>query len=181
MAALGRAVQENLADRGVSRSGWRPLESLRARGGSCTKAIPATPDGYPESFAYDEKSRTLRVGAGEFAPVTPEVWGFSVSGLEVVKSWLAYRMKEGAGKRSSPLDKIRPERWTSRMTDELLELLWVLEASVALFPELARTLDEIVAGDLILAGELPRPTADERKPPKPDDNPARRKIGEAAN
>lgn len=144
----------------------------------CTKAIPATPEGYPESFAYDEESRTLRVGAGEFAPVAPEVWGFSVSGLEVVRSWLAYRMKEGAGKRSSPLDQIRPERWTSRMTDELLELLWVLEATVALFPELARTLDEIVASDLFLATELPQPKAEERKPPKPDQNPAQGRLGE---
>ena len=146
----------------------------------CTKAIPATPDGYPETFACDEETRTLRVGAGEFAPVAPEVWGFSVSGLEVVKSWLAYRMKEGAGKRSSPLDKIRPERWTSRMTDELLELLWVLEATVALFPELARTLDEIVASDLFLGAELPKPSDDERKPPKPDDHAGQRKIGEPA-
>ena len=155
-----------------------PGERLPHGQARCTKAIPATPDGYPESFAYDEDNRTLRVGAGEFAPVAPEVWGFSVSGLEVVKSWLAYRMKEGAGKRSSPLDEIRPERWTSRMTDELLELLWVLEATVALFPELARTLDEIVASDLFLATELPQPRAEERKPPKPDEHPAQRRLGE---
>ena len=29
-------------------------------------------------------------------------------------------MRKGAGKKSSPLDDIRPERWTSRFTTELL-------------------------------------------------------------
>jgi hypothetical protein len=64
------------------------------------------------------------------------------------------------------------------MTDELLELLWVLEATVALFPELAQTLAEIVAGDLFLAAELPQPTGEERKPPKAGDSPSQSRIDE---
>ena len=35
----------------------------------------------------------LRVGAGEFAPVSKAVFTFSVSGLEVVNSWLRYLMR----------------------------------------------------------------------------------------
>lgn len=50
-----------------------------------TVAVPTTPEGYPDRFSYDPQSRTLHVGAGEFAPVSPEVWGFSVSGLEVLR------------------------------------------------------------------------------------------------
>jgi hypothetical protein len=65
-----------------------------------------------------------------FGPVAPEVWEFEISGLKAVQSWLGYRMKKRAGKKSSPLDDIRPERWTPKMTDELLELLWVLEATL---------------------------------------------------
>ncbi len=130
------------------------------------RAVPSKPEGYPEAFRYDDGTSTLHVGAGEFAPVDREIWGFSVSGLEVVKSWLAYRMKAGAGKKSSPLDEIRPERWTAAVTQELLELLWVLEATVALFPALAALLDEVVAGEAIPASELPRPSAEEREPPR---------------
>lgn len=97
----------------------------------------------------------LRVGEGEF----------SVSGLQVVKSWLSYRMKGGAGRASSPLDEIRPDRWPAAMSQELLELLWVLEATVAMFPELRQTLEAIVAGETFRAEELPQPTAAERQPP----------------
>ncbi|MBN1867679.1 N-6 DNA methylase [Candidatus Sumerlaeota bacterium] len=96
----------------------------------CAKAVPGHAEGYPEDFDYNENTRTLRVGDGEFAPVAPEVFAFEVSGLKVVQSWLKYRMKRGAGKKSSPLDDIRPERWASQFTTELLELLWVLEATV---------------------------------------------------
>ncbi|MDP1671477.1 MAG: hypothetical protein Q8L63_05255, partial [Alphaproteobacteria bacterium] len=85
--------------------------------------------------------------------------------LKVVQSWLGYRMKKRAGKKSSPLDDIRPERWTPRMTDEFLELLWVLEATLAMEPELSATLDKIVAGPCFKAAELPTPAEAERKAP----------------
>jgi hypothetical protein len=71
--------------------------------------------------------RSWPIGDGIFGAVPEEVWEFEVSGLKVVQSWLAYRMKKRAGKKSSPLDDIRPERWTPRMTDELLEMLWVVQ------------------------------------------------------
>jgi len=121
----------------------------------CTKAVPGDADGYPESFEYNDATRTLRVGDGEFAPVAPEVFTFEVSGLKVVQSWLKYRMKKGAGKKSSPLDDIRPERWTSQFTTELLELLWVLEATIDGYAEQAALLDAILASDCIRADELP--------------------------
>ncbi len=63
---------------------------------------------YPETFRYDAAKQELHVGEGVFTDVRPEVWNFSVSGFEVVKSWLAYRMRDRAGKSSSPLDAIRP-------------------------------------------------------------------------
>jgi len=135
----------------------------------CTVAIPSRPEDYPASFEFDQASQTIRVGTGEFAPVEPQVFNFSVSGLEVVKSWLGYRMKEGAGKRSSPLDEIRPTRWTAELTDELLELLWVLEATVAMFPALSENLDRVLESALFSEAELPKPTEAERKPPSEDD------------
>ena len=130
------------------------------------KAIPDTPDGYPEEYSYDEENRTLKVGSGEIRPVSAEVYGYNVSGLEVVKSWLGYRKKNPTGRKSSPLDEIRPERWTGEMTRELLELLWVLEATVEKEPEFEELLAEITSSEVFTADELPEPTEEERKPPK---------------
>jgi len=131
----------------------------------CVKPVPGDPDGYPESFEYNDATRTLRVGGGEFRPVAPEVFAFEVSGLKVVQSWLKYRMKKGAGKKSSPLDKIRPERWTSQFTTELLELLWVLEATVEGYPQQAALLEAVVSGPCFRADELPAVPEDARTPP----------------
>ncbi|HXG39538.1 MAG TPA: type ISP restriction/modification enzyme, partial [Candidatus Limnocylindrales bacterium] len=128
-----------------------------------TAGIPSRPDAYPDEFTYEAETKTLHVGSGSFTPVEPEVWSFSISGLQVVRSWLAYRMKSGAGRRSSPLDEIRPERWTAQLTEELLELLWVIEATLALYPELSRLLAEIVAGPVFEAVELPSPSPEERR------------------
>lgn len=129
------------------------------------KPIPQTPDGYPAQHSYDEEKRELRVGEGVFAPVSPEVRALSVSGLDVIGSWLDYRMKAGAGRRSSPLDDIRPEIWPEQFTTELLELLWVLERTVALGPELDAMLEAIVSARTIPASELPAPTDDKRLAP----------------
>jgi hypothetical protein len=78
-------------------------------------------------------------------------------------------MKKGARKKSkSPsLDDIRPERWTSQFTTELLELLWVLEATVEGYPEQTDLLDAVIAGPCFRAAELPAVPDDARKPPVP--------------
>jgi hypothetical protein len=101
----------------------------------CIVGTPTTVENYPEEFSYDAKTQELKVGQGIFANVRPEIWEFSISGLEVVKSWLAYRMKKGAGKKSSPLDDIRPQNW--QFDDELLDLRWVLDLTIDLYPELS--------------------------------------------
>ena len=126
----------------------------------CVVGTPTSPQEYPETYRYNASNQTLYVGKGEFCPVPPEVWEFSVSGLQVVKSWLGYRMRQRAGRRSSPLDDIRPDSW--QFDDELLNLLWVLEHTVALFPQLTRLLDDIVQGPLFAAFDFPQPASDER-------------------
>jgi len=132
----------------------------------CTVAVPGETDGYPETFAYNDETATLHIGAGEFTPVAPELYAFEVSGLKVVQSWLKYRMKKGAGRKSSPLDEIRPARWTSQFTTELLELLWVLEATLAAYPEQAQLLQEVVAGDCFQLDELPSVPEEMRNAPR---------------
>ena len=129
----------------------------------CTRAVSGgVPESYPETFQYDSATRTLRVGVGEFAPVAPTVYEFEVSGLKVVQSWLKYRMRKGAGRKSSSLDDVRPERWTSRLDTELLELLWVLEATIESYPEQERLLDAVIESGCFQADELP-PVPDEMR------------------
>lgn len=132
----------------------------------CLKAIPDDESGYPEKISYDPVKKEIHFGDGVFGPVAPDVYEFEVSGLKVMQSWMAYRRKSGAGKRSSPLDEIRQRRWTAQMTDEFLELLWVLEHTAALFPDLKKLLKKIVSGPCFSAADLPQPAAAERDPPK---------------
>ena len=128
----------------------------------CTKGVSS--DRYPEGWSYDPRTRVLRVGDGEFSPVAPDVWDYSVSGLQTLKSWLDYRKFKRAGRVSSPLDDIRPAQWS--FTQELIELLWVLEHTLALQPNGSELLDEVMQSDLFTADELPFPTDEERRPPK---------------
>lgn len=151
---------------------FRPesADELPAGTAKAIKGVPSDPEKYPETFDYRMISKEILVGEGRFGPVTPEIWEFEVSGLKVVQSWLAYRMKKRFGKKSSPLDNIRPNHWTARMTDEFLELLWVLEATLAMEPELASVLNTVVSGPCFKESELPNPSDDERKPPKGSDD-----------
>ena len=85
--------------------------------------------------------------------------------MQFVQRWLAGRMRDRSGKRSSPLDDIRPERWT--FDDELLSLLWVLEHSVARYPAHAILLKKIIASKQLTAADIDQPTFAERAGPRP--------------
>jgi hypothetical protein len=130
----------------------------------CRVRTPATDEGYPESFAYDVQKQELMVGTGVFEQVRPEVWNFSVSGLKVVESWHGYRMKKRSGKKSSPLDDIRPKSW--QFDEELLQLLWVLDATVDRLPALGVLFEELLKADHFTASDFPAPTDAERQGPK---------------
>ncbi len=132
----------------------------------CTKAVSDQESEYPNEYHYEENSRNLHVGDGVFAPVPLEVWEFEVSGLKVVQSWLGYRMKERSGKKSSPLDDIRPRVWTREFTRELLELLWVLELTTAGYPKQKQLFEAVLEGELFTASELPAVPDEAREAPK---------------
>jgi hypothetical protein len=100
---------------------------------------------YPTGYVYDAGTQSLRVGETGFAPVTADVWGYAVSGYPVVRGWLRRRLHRQP---RSELDTILPETWT--LSHELLELLWLVEATLRMEPELDLVLDAIVAG-----GSLP--------------------------
>lgn len=132
----------------------RPRNRIPRGAARCAAAMPEDPDAYPTEFKYDPARQRLLVGSGEFGPVSQSVWDFEVSGLKVVASWLGYRMKDRRGRKSSPLDDIGPERWTAEFTTELLQLLWVLEATLGQYPEQAALLESVLESELLPAKRL---------------------------
>jgi hypothetical protein len=119
--------------------------------GSAAARVPAgdtrciQPPEHLNSFAYDPEQHTLRVGGGAFGPLAPAVWDYSVSGLPIVRAWLRQRTLRKATRGRSQLDAIALHNWTPALTRELLEVIWVLEATIALEPQLDAVLDEIVS------------------------------------
>lgn len=132
----------------------------------CVKAVSDKEDKYPNVYSYDEASRTISVGDGRFSPVSQAVWDFEVSGFKVVQSWLGYRMRDRKGKKSSPLDNIHPKVWSYDFTREFLELLWVLEKTVAEYPVQKKLFDRVLRTDLFTADELPMISDKAREGPK---------------
>lgn len=124
----------------------------------------------PSHLAYAAVAQTLTIGDGVLGGVRPEVWEFRVSRMQVVKKWLGYRTRRGAGRAArsaNPLDQIRPAQWPPEWSGELLDLLRVLTLTVELWPAQEQLLTRICSGPLILAAELPVPTAAERREPRP--------------
>lgn len=119
-------------------------------------------------IGYDEESGTITLGDGMVGGVRPEVWTFSVSGMQVVPKWLGYRTRKGTGRAASSdsaLDKIRPAEWADEWNDELLDLLRILTITMERQDSLADLLARVCDGELISADDLPQPAAAERMPP----------------
>jgi hypothetical protein len=116
------------------------LHSYRRVPRGLARCVAAVGDEYPTSFTYDPVRECLTVGSGRFEPVTRNAWNYVVSGYRVLNAWLAKRVRRHG---RSPLDGIVPERWT--LTDELLELVWLLEATCDAEPALDTLLDEVVS------------------------------------
>ena len=119
-------------------------------------------------ISYDADSHSVTIADGLVTGVRPEVWGFEVSGMPVVRKWLGYRTAKGAGKAassSSALDRIRPEEWPDAWNDELLDLLRLLTITLDQQEALTELLDRICDGPLVAADELPHPSDAERRPP----------------
>ncbi len=133
----------------------------------CLRAPGAQPDGVRH---VDETLQLWRgeVCVGVFAPVPAAVWLHSLSGYAPVAAWVAARLQGGAGRRSSPLDAIQSERWSAATSEELLALLWTVEATLALASEQAAALTAACVGPNWAAEVFPRPTAAERREPSAD-------------
>lgn len=126
--------------------------------------IPATEASMPATITHssDTKSRraegdsddTLYVGDARFRPVPASVWGYTVGGRSVLKSWFDYRRPEPAGKRTSPLDDVNTKRWSRSDTEEMIRLLGLLQRLVDIEPLQADLVARVVAGGLISVDAL---------------------------
>lgn len=129
----------------------------------------------PNAISYDAENEELYVGDGVVTGVTQAVRDFEVSGMNILDRWLGARTRKGigraAGARATPLDKIRPEVWEDSWNDELLDLVRVLTFSLDRGEEQQLLLDEVLAGELFSAAELPQPTKEDRSVPDPASSP----------
>jgi hypothetical protein len=154
-------------------AGRPPCESMPGRP-RVIVPIPGSEEEMPDSMIYDASSARLCIGPGQIGPVSGAVWAYEVSGMKIVKHWFDYRRRNPKGRRGgSPLDNLTATRWTRAVTDELRDLVAVLEGCVALEPEQAELLEQIVAGPLITADDLetagvtpPPPETQKATPPE---------------
>ena len=127
-----------------------------------------TPREMPETASairYHPSSHVLEVGRGRVAGVLPQVWGFAVSGMPVVRKWIGYRCARRAGrggKSNNPLDLVGMTVWPEEWSVELLDLLRVLTLTVAAREEQGELLMKICAGRTVSAADLPVPGRAER-------------------
>lgn len=108
----------------------------------------------PDHITYDPEKETLTVSAGNWTNVRKEVRDYAVGGVNVIDSWMGYRLAKPKGKRTSPLNDLNVTVWPSEWSVELSELLSVLTLLVDLEPELQSLLDGVVDGPLVTKDEL---------------------------
>ena len=126
---------------------------------------------YPNEFSYNPESKELHVGNGRIGSIDPKIWNYEISRSRVVESWLGYRMKKPRGRKSSKLDYIRPRHCSADMTTTLISLVWILEATLNMEPELESILQAVIKSKCFRADDLPIPSEAQKKPPKSVANP----------
>ena len=123
-------------------------------------AISTRPERFPNRIDHDAAARRLKVGDGFIDNVPPAVWGYEVSGKQVLVQWFSYRRHDrsrpviGDRRPPSALDKVQPDGWLAEYTTELMNVLHVLGRLVALEPHQADLLSRICDGPLLSADDL---------------------------
>jgi Type ISP C-terminal specificity domain len=118
---------------------------------SASGAIFQDPAAMPDTISYDAIQKKLVIGEGYVDNVEPSVWGYEVSGKQVLLQWFSYRKANrerpiiGDRRPPSPLGEIQPEYWLAEYTTELINLLNVLSLRVDLEPIQAALLEKICA------------------------------------
>ena len=123
-------------------------------------AIPSAPEPLPDDMDYDAGKQRLVIGKGHIDNVTPAMWGYEISGKNVLRQWFSYRRRDrskpiiGDRRPPSPLDKVQPDGWLAEYTSDLLDLLNLLGRLVLLEPKQADLLTRVADAELITAEKL---------------------------
>ncbi len=135
----------------------RPLRILPGRP-NVLQPIPGSPEQLPGKMEYRPFDNCLILGWDHFGcigPVTPGAAEYEISGMRIVSHWFDYRKRNPSGRRgASDLDTENLRRWTNQMTEELRDLIAVLEGCVSLEQRQADLLDRIVRGPILSTAEL---------------------------
>lgn len=107
-----------------------------------------------DDYSYDPARQTLHFGGGSWGPVLPGAMEYNTAGKKTVNAWFSYRKKNPVGKKTSPLDSIVAEQWSPNWSEELAELLTVLNRLVVLEADQTALLDEILDGETFTREEL---------------------------
>ena len=108
----------------------------------------------PNGVEYDADTEEVVLGNGRFGPVPREVFEYEVGGRKILKSWVAYRSADPAGKRTSPLDDVNPNAWEHSWTQDLIEVLSAVRRVVELESAQASLLTRILEGPIASSEEL---------------------------
>ena len=160
--ALGREVVwlHTYGERFADPKAGRPASAPRLPKGEMpaipkSGAIPGAPQPLPDAMSYDPAAERLHIGTGYVDHVTPAMWAYDVSGMNVLKQWFSYRKRDrsrpivGDRRPPSPLSDIQPEHWPAEYTTDLLDLLNVLGRLVALEPQQDKLLNDILGAKLL--------------------------------
>ena len=113
----------------------RPVRKLPGRP-DVQQPIPGSPEQLPGRIEYRPDDNCLALGWDQFGrigPVTPEAAEYEISGMRVISHWFDYRKRNPSGRRgASDLDGENLRKWTNPVTEELRDLVAVLEGCVSL-------------------------------------------------
>lgn len=167
--AAGRELLwlHSFAERFVDPASDRPPHVPLVEGIGWDRPVLRLPEDMGQ-VAYDADTGALTIGDGQVGGVRPDVWAYSVSGMQILPKWLGYRTRKGTGRAASSksaLDHIRPSEWADEWNDELLDLIRVLTLTVDRQAALARLLERVCEGPLVPGSVLPQPAPEQREPP----------------
>ena len=118
-------------------------------------AVAVRPDDtLPTSMRFNEDTRELTIGTGQFAHVHPAVFSYTTSDMNVLRKWFGYRKAKPRGRSSGALTDIVPTHWYDEWTDELVQILRSLTYLVAAEPVHQALLDRITEGPILASSVL---------------------------
>ncbi len=166
-AELGRTViwLHTFGERFADPSYGRPFGPPRLPPGNAprvpaTGAISQNPAEMPDTIEYDASNSRLLVGGGYVGNVSSQMWGYEVSGKQVLRQWFSYRKANrerpiiGDRRPPSKLGDIQPNHWLAEYTTELINVLHVLGWLSSLEPAQADLLEQICSVPTISNDEL---------------------------